>query len=131
MSIRVLLVEDEPDIMLIARAALKRSGLEVLTATDGAAALAAIANDRPDLVLLDWMMPELDGFETCARLKANPDTREIPVVFLTAKADAAARQKCLALGALGCIAKPFDPLALGEEVRALWRQSSNGGACQG
>ena len=122
MSIRVLLVEDEPDILLIARAALKRSGLHVVTATDGAAALTAVANDRPDLILLDWMMPELDGFETCGRLKANPETRDIPVVFLTAKTDEGARAKCLALGALGCIAKPFDPLALGDQVLALWQQ---------
>jgi CheY-like chemotaxis protein len=124
MSIRVLLVEDEPDIMLIARAALKRAGLNVITATDGVAALTAVASDRPDLILLDWMMPELDGFETCARLKADPATHDIPVVFLTAKTDESARAKCLELGALGCIPKPFDPLALGGQVVALWQQMS-------
>ena len=124
MSVRILLVEDEPDIMLIARAALKRAGLDVVTATDGAAALTAVTNDRPDLILLDWMMPELDGFETCARLKANPETHDIPVVFLTAKTDASARAKCMELGALGCIPKPFDPLALGGQVLALWQQVS-------
>ena len=81
MSIRILLVEDEPDILLIARAALKRAGLSVATATDGAAALRAVADERPDLILLDWMMPELDGYETCARLKSDPehptDTRRL------------------------------------------------------
>jgi CheY-like chemotaxis protein len=130
MSIRVLLVEDEPDILLIARAALKRSGLDVVTATNGADALSAVADERPDLILLDWMMPELDGFETCARLKADPDTQEIPVVFLTAKTDESARATCMALGALGCIAKPFDPLALGGQVLALWEQSSGREAVQ-
>jgi len=126
MSIRILLVEDEPDILLIARAALKRVGLSVATATDGAAALRAVADERPDLILLDWMMPELDGYETCARLKADPDTQQIPVVFLTAKTDERARAKCMELGALGCIAKPFDPLALGDQVLALWQQSTGG-----
>ena len=128
MSIRVLLVEDEPDIMLIARAALKRSGLNVVTAADGAAALIAAASEPPDLILLDWMMPELDGLETCARLKADPATRRIPVVFLTAKSEGSVREKCIEIGALGCIAKPFDPLALGDQVLAWWRQASSGEA---
>ena len=71
MSIRILLVEDEPDILLIARAALKRAGLSVATATDGAAALRAVADERPDLILLDWMMPGISGPELCRRLRAR------------------------------------------------------------
>jgi CheY-like chemotaxis protein len=119
MSTRLLLVEDEPDILLIARASLKRAGFEVITARDGLAALRAVVAERPAVIVLDCMMPELDGFETCARLQADPATREIPIVFLTAKSDPSEHHKCVALGAVGCITKPFDPLRLGEQVKAL------------
>jgi CheY-like chemotaxis protein len=119
MSGRLLLVEDEPDILLIGRASLKRAGFDVVTARDGLQALAAVAEERPSVIVMDCLMPELDGFETCARLQADPATREIPIVFLTARSDTATHQRCLALGAVGCIAKPFDPLRLGEQVKAL------------
>lgn len=117
----ILLVEDEPDIRLIARAALARAGFEAIAVGSGGEALAAAAAGPVDLILLDWMLPDLDGPETCARLKADPATADIPVLFLTARHDAADRARCLELGALGSIAKPFDPLALGDQVRALWR----------
>ena len=121
MSVRILLVEDEPDIRLIARAALMHAGFEVVTAETGIQALAAAAREHPDLVLLDWMLPELDGFETCARLKADPATADLPVVFLTARTSSADHARCLALGAVGCITKPFNPLELGRQVQALWK----------
>ena len=124
MNTRVLIAEDEPDILLVARAALKRAGLDVVTAVNGLAALAQVERDPPALIVLDCMMPELDGFETCARLKANPQTRRIPVVFLTAKADAGVRDRCMTLGAVGCIAKPFDPLRLGDAVKLFLRDTS-------
>lgn len=117
MSLRVLLVEDEPDIRLIARAALTRGGFEVAIAEDGDAALAAVAATPPDVVLLDWMLPTIDGFETCVRLKADAATRDIPVIFFTAKSKDGDRERCLALGAIGCIQKPFDPRALADQVR--------------
>ena len=119
MSGHLLLVEDEPDIQLIARASLKRAGFQVVPASNGLEALAAVAVSRPDLIVMDCMMPELDGFETCARLKGDVSTRDIPVIFLTARADAAAQTRCMALGALGCIAKPFNPLQLGDQIGAL------------
>ena len=68
---------------------------------------------------MDCMMPELDGLDACARLKSDEATRDIPVIFLTAKTDAAAQGRCMAVGALGCIAKPFNPLQLGDQIRAL------------
>jgi DNA-binding response OmpR family regulator len=126
MSARVLLVEDEPDVRLIARAALARAGFDVITAATGLEALTLVASDAPDLILLDWMLPELDGFETCARLKANPATQGVPVIFLTARTNDADRAKCVGLGALGCIAKPFNPLELGKQVHALWREGAAG-----
>ena len=115
----VLLVEDEPDIRLIARAALARAGFEVVPASNGVEALAAVAGSRPDLIVMDCMMPELDGLEACAQLKSDEATRDIPVIFLTARADAAVQARCMALGALGCIAKPFNPLQLGDQIKAL------------
>lgn len=120
MKPRVLLVEDEPDISLIARAALARAGFDVATAATGLEALARAAAETFDLILLDWMLPELDGFETCTRLKANPVTARVPVIFLTAKRDESDRARCIAAGAVGCITKPFKPLELGSSIAAIW-----------
>jgi DNA-binding response OmpR family regulator len=114
---KVLLVEDEPDIRLIARLALRRSGFDVTVAENGIVALEKAIEIRPDVILLDWMMPELDGPETCARLKANPATAHVPVIFLTAKSQESEIQRGLALGAIGYITKPFDVATLGDHVR--------------
>ena len=116
---KLLLVEDDPDIQLVARAALKRAGFQVQVAGNGAAALDAVTADPPDVVLLDWMMPELDGPETCRQLKSNPDTANIPVIFLTAKSQEAEIQRGLSLGAAGYVTKPFDALALGQQVKDI------------
>jgi DNA-binding response OmpR family regulator len=124
MTARLLLVEDEPDIRLIARAAVARAGFAVLTARDGAEALSVAARVQPDLIVLDWMLPDMSGGEVCARLKDDPATARIPIVFLTARSDNGARAECLAVGAAGCIAKPFDPLALGGQLAAIWREAA-------
>jgi CheY-like chemotaxis protein len=116
---KVLLAEDEPDVQLIARLSLKKAGFAVTTANNGVEAIERVATDRPDVILLDWMMPDMDGFETCRRLKADPATRDIPVIFLTAKVQESEVAKALALGAAGCIGKPFDALALGAQVRSI------------
>ncbi len=115
----VLLVEDEPDVQLIARLSLKKAGFVVTSVNNGLEALDYVAGHRPDVILLDWMMPHMDGFETCRRLKADPATSDIPVVFLTAKVQESEVARALALGAAGCIGKPFDALTLGEQVRAI------------
>lgn len=119
MTTRVLLADDEPDIQLIARLALKRAGFEVTAVGNGAEVLAKVGEVKPDAILLDWMMPEMDGFETCARLKANPETKDIPVVFVTAKAQESEIDRGLKLGAAGYITKPFDALSLGTQVKAF------------
>lgn len=116
MTMRVLLADDDPDIRLVARLALKRAGFEVTAVESGLAAVEQAATARPDLILLDWMMPGMDGAETCARLKADPATAAIPVVFLTAKSAESSGADAAALGAAGTIGKPFDPLALGRQV---------------
>lgn len=119
MGLTALLAEDDPDIQLVARLSLKRAGFIVTVVGNGVQALAAVAQAPPDVVLLDWMMPELDGLETCRRLKADPATAAIPVIFLTAKSQEAEIQRGLGLGAAGYITKPFDALTLGDQVKAL------------
>jgi CheY-like chemotaxis protein len=116
---RLLLAEDEPDVQLIARLALTKAGFEVATVGNGLEVIARVASERPDAILLDWMMPDVDGFETCRRLKADPGTAAIPVIFLTARVQEAEVARAMAIGAVGCIGKPFDALALGGQVRAL------------
>jgi DNA-binding response OmpR family regulator len=115
----VVLAEDEPDIQLVARLALKRAGFTVIVVNNGRDALAAVKDSPPDAVLLEWMMPDLDGPETCRRLKEDPATASIPVIFLTARSQEAEIQRGLALGARGYITKPFDALTLGQQVKQL------------
>ena len=116
--LRVLLAEDDPDVQRVVRLALRRD-FDVTVTNNGRDALALVAGVRPDLILLDWMMPDLDGFETCARLKADPETRNIPVIFLTARSQESEISLGLALGAIGYVTKPFDAPALGSHVRKL------------
>jgi CheY-like chemotaxis protein len=119
MTRHVLLAEDDQDIQLIARLSLKRAGFQVTVAENGVDALARVGERRPDLILLDWMMPEMDGLEACTRLKAHPETRNIPVIFLTAKSQESEIAHGLALGAIGYITKPFDALSLGAQISDL------------
>ena len=115
----VILAEDDLDIQLVARLALKRAGFTVKVVGNGQEALDAVKQQTPDVILLDWMMPELDGPETCRRLKADPSTAAIPVVFLTARSQEAEIQRGLSLGAAGYVTKPFDALALGQQVKDI------------
>ena len=119
MSLTVVLAEDDPDIQLVARLALKRAGFIVTVVGNGQEALDAVRQQPPDVVLLDWMMPELDGPETCRQLKADPATAAIPVIFLTAKSQEAEIQRGLSLGAAGYVTKPFDALSLGQQVKDI------------
>lgn len=116
---RLLLVEDDVDIQVVARRALKRAGFTVSVAGNGAEALAAAQAEKPDVILLDWMMPDMDGPEVCRQLKADPAMSDVPVIFLTARSQQAEIARGLALGAAGYIVKPFDALTLGEDVRAV------------
>jgi DNA-binding response OmpR family regulator len=116
---KLLLVEDDPDIQLVARAALKRAGFAVTVLPNGVAALDKVRSDRPDVILLDWMMPDMDGPEVCERLKSDPVTADIPVIFLTARSQQAEIARGLSLGAVGYVVKPFDALTLGAQVREM------------
>src|SRR5689334_17224103 len=119
MSLHVLLAEDDPDIRLVSRLALKRAGFQVTATANGRELLERVAEVKPDVIMLDYMMPELDGAETCRRLKADPATRDIPVVFVTAKSQGFQIEEGRKLGALGYIVKPYDALTLGAQLKAL------------
>jgi two-component system OmpR family response regulator len=117
--VRVLYVDDEPDIREIARISLDLDqGLVVETAASGAEAIQKAAAWRPDVILLDVMMPDMDGPSTLAALRARDDTCRIPVVFITARAQAHEVERFKALGACAVIPKPFDPMLLAAQVRA-------------
>lgn len=118
---RILYVEDEEDIRRIARLALERFGkFTVEVVGDPLKAMDAIAAFGPDLVLLDWMMPGMDGPTLFRRLKEDERTKGLPVVFMTAKASGAELAELKQLGAAGTISKPFAPKDLPEQLRAIW-----------
>ena len=124
MALSVILAEDDADIQLVARLALKRAGFDVRVVSNGAEAIAAARDRRPDVILLDWMMSEMDGPSACAALKADPDLAHVPVIFLTARSQESEIAQGLALGAIGYVTKPFDALTLGDKVRSLIDQAS-------
>jgi CheY-like chemotaxis protein len=123
---RVLVVDDELAMRALCRVNLTVSGMAVVEARDGREALALVAAERPDLILLDVMMPGLDGWEVAERLAADPDTREIPIVFLTARADTADRVRGRDLGAVGYVTKPFDPVGIADLVERTLERLANG-----
>jgi two-component system alkaline phosphatase synthesis response regulator PhoP len=116
---RVLLAEDEPDIQLITRLALEDAGCTVVAVSDGQAAVEAARNEPFDVVLLDVMMPRVDGFTACARLREDARTRDLPVIFLTAKSQELEVEHGLAIGAQGYIVKPFDVFSLAARISAI------------
>jgi two-component system phosphate regulon response regulator PhoB len=121
---RVLVVDDDSDINLALKAALKIAGYEAEGALNGATALEACAKACPDLVLLDLMLPDLDGLEVCRRLRAAPDSARVPIVFLTARTDEATRVRGLAAGADDYVVKPFSTQELLLRVRAVLRRAT-------
>jgi CheY-like chemotaxis protein len=120
MSRKILLVDDEDDIREVAQMSLEMTaGWEVVTAASGAEALRMAAAERPDAILLDVMMPGMDGPATARELKAGAATAEIPIVLLTAKVQAADRRRFDGLGVAGILSKPFDPMTLADEVAGV------------
>lgn len=118
---RILYVEDEADIRAVARVALQHvGGFTVKLCADGAEAVRDAADFAPDMILLDVMMPGLDGPRTLAALRAVPSLAEVPIAFLTAKVQSDELAHLMSLGALGVIPKPFDAMQLAQRVRAMW-----------
>ncbi len=121
---RILVIDDEDDIREVAQLSLEMvGGWEVVAASSGEDGLALALKEHPDAILLDVMMPDMDGPTTFKHLKANPDTQKIPVILLTAKVLSAEQNRFSDLGVTGIIAKPFDPMSLANQVaHALgWR----------
>jgi len=117
---RVLLIEDEDHIREVAQVSLEAvAGWEVLAASGGVEGVAIAEAQHPDAILLDVMMPDVDGPETLLRLRASEKASDIPVVFLTAKAQAAEKRQLFELGAVGVVQKPFDPMELAYQVAEL------------
>lgn len=120
---KIMLVEDEPDIQMITRMSLEKiGGFEVEVCSSGMEALEKISIFNPELVLLDVMMPEMDGPTTLARIKEMEKFNDIPIAFLTAKAQSEEIRRFKELGAVDVITKPFDPMTLPVTIRELWGQ---------
>ena len=117
MTRTVLLVDDEPNIILSLEFLIEQAGYEARVARDGDAALKSIEERKPDLVLLDVMLPKRDGFDVCERIRANPAWDDIRIVMLTAKGQDSEREKGLALGADAYITKPFSTREAMEQIK--------------
>jgi CheY-like chemotaxis protein len=123
---RVLIVDDETAIRLICRLNLRSAGFDTLEASDGVSAIALARAERPDLILLDIMLPELDGWSVAEELAANGETREIPILFLSARSESGEQRRGHATGAVGYITKPFDPLEMTNTVRDVLERVRRG-----
>ena len=118
---RISYVEDDEDIQRIVRMSLERVGkMTVDVVSDSTTAIARMASFKPDLVMLDWMMPGMDGPTLFKKMKEDPQTAALPVVFITAKAQSRDMAELMALGAAGTISKPFSPKDLPEQLRQIW-----------
>jgi CheY-like chemotaxis protein len=118
---RICCVEDDDDIRRIMRLSLEKIGkMTVDLVADPALAIDSMIAFRPDLVMLDWMMPGMDGPALLRKMREVPETRALPVVFITAKASQRELAELRALGAAGAISKPFAPKDLPEQLRAIW-----------
>jgi CheY-like chemotaxis protein len=120
---RICYVEDDEDIQRIVRMSLERVGkMTVEIVGDPTMAIDAMGAFRPDLVMLDWMMPKMDGPTLFRQMKQRPETRDLPVVFITAKAAQRDLDELSAMGAVGTISKPFSPKDLPDQLREIWKK---------
>lgn len=120
---RIMYVDDDPDLRIIARISLeKKGGFTVLTVDSGRKAIQFIPGFRPDLVIMDVIMPEMDGRAVLQEIKSQPETQHIPVVFLTSKLEPEDLSEYNRIGASGVLHKPFHPSTLAEQVRTIWQE---------
>jgi len=115
----VLVVEDEPNIILSLEFLIKEAGYQVRIARDGEEALKAVADDPPDVILLDVMIPKRDGYDVCQTIRANPAWKGVRIIMLTARGRAAEREKGLALGADDYVTKPFSTRELTQRLKQI------------
>lgn len=118
----VLVVDDEESISTVIKYNLQKEGYRVQTASDGEEALAIAQSNKPDLVLLDWMLPSMSGVEICRKLRENPDTANIPIIMVSAKAEEFDRITGLDKGADDYVIKPFSPAELIARIKAILRR---------
>ena len=123
MPSKVLIVEDDPDIIDILSYNLKQADLKVTSVPDGSSALAEVKRRLPDLILLDLMLPKVDGLEVCRLLKSDPETKKVPIIMITAKGEEVDRIVGLELGADDYIIKPFSPREVVLRVRSVLKRS--------
>lgn len=119
MQKKILIVDDEPNIVISLEFLMQREGFEVFVANDGEAALQAVAAHAPDLVLLDIMLPKVDGFEVCRQLRSDPNQQALKILMLTAKGRETEMAKGMALGADAYTTKPFSTRELVAQVKQL------------
>jgi CheY-like chemotaxis protein len=120
---RICYVEDDEDIQRIVRMSLERVGkMTVEVVGDPTMAIDAMTTFKPDLVMLDWMMPRMDGPALFRQMKLHPETRALPVVFITAKAAQRDLDELTAMGAAGTVSKPFSPKDLPDQLREIWKK---------
>jgi DNA-binding response OmpR family regulator len=119
MTLKTLVIDDEAPIRLLCRVNLEAEGMQVLEAADGPTGLELARAESPDVILLDVMMPGLDGWRVAEQLLGDETTRNIPIIFLTARADLRDRARGMDLGGLDYVTKPFNPVELGALVRAV------------
>ena len=124
---KILAVDDEPHIRRLVQVNLERHGYEVVTASDGKDALEKVASEKPDLVVLDVMMPYMDGFEVLQTLRKNPETRDLPVIMLTAKAQDADVFRGWQSGADLYLTKPFNPMEHISFVKRIFKSKETSG----
>ena len=123
---KVLVIDDEAPIRLLCRVNLEAEGMEVLEAPDGPSGLEQARSHAPDVILLDVMMPGLDGWRVAEELLADPETQEIPIIFLTARAEFRDRARGLDIGGVDYVTKPFNPLELAPLVEGLLERIDRG-----
>jgi DNA-binding response OmpR family regulator len=126
MPTRVLVIDDEAPIRLLCRVNLEAEKMEVLEASDGPTGLQIAREETPDVILLDVMMPGLDGWRVAERLIEDPETHEIPIIFLTARAEFRDRARGLDIGGVDYVTKPFNPVELPDLVRGLLARLERG-----
>ena len=119
----ILVVEDEKDILQLVKLYLEKEGFRVVTAMTGLDCLTQVKTETPDLIVLDLMLPEMDGLDVCKRLRAKTETAMLPIIMLTAKAEESDTVIGLELGADDYVTKPFSPKALTARVKALLRRT--------
>jgi len=125
---KVLLIDDEEDIRKVGRLSLEAVGhFETAVAASAKEGFDLARADRPDFILMDMMMPDVDGIAALAELKSTPDLKDIPVIFMTAKAQRTEIAFYLECGAIGVVKKPFDPMALPGEINTILGKSRNPG----